>query len=54
MWPGKYLESWLNRETVLLPEEKINGCWEGYTPEYIRVTLPPDAVCQSGKAVPSG
>jgi threonylcarbamoyladenosine tRNA methylthiotransferase MtaB len=28
----RYLESWLNQETVLLPEEKLHGCWEGYTP----------------------
>ena len=47
----KYLEGWLHRETMLLPEEKINGCWEGFTPEYIRVTLSPEAVCESGKAV---
>ena len=48
----KYLESWLDQETMLLPEEKIRGCWEGYTPEYIRVTLPPDAVCRSGVLLP--
>ncbi len=43
-----YLETWLNQETVLLPEEQVDGCWEGYTPEYIRVTMPPDSPCQSG------
>ncbi|MBR2822988.1 MAG: tRNA (N(6)-L-threonylcarbamoyladenosine(37)-C(2))-methylthiotransferase MtaB [Clostridia bacterium] len=46
-----WLETWVNRTALLLPEEKIQGCWEGYTPEYIRVTLPPDAECRSGKAL---
>ena len=44
----KYLEGWLNRESILLPEERIQGCWEGYTPEYIRVSLPPEISCRSG------
>ncbi len=44
----RYLSLWLEKETVLLPEERIRGCWEGYTPEYIRVTLPPDTACSSG------
>ena len=44
----KYLSSWIGRESIILPEEKVNGCWEGYTPEYVRVRLPPDAVCSSG------
>ena len=48
----KYLSSWIGRESVILPEEKIDGCWEGYTPEYIRVTLPPDAACKSGIPCP--
>ncbi len=48
----RYLESWLNRDTVLLPEEIINGCWEGYTPEYIRVTLPPETDCENGRLCP--
>ena len=48
----RYMESWLQRETTLLPEERINGCWEGYTPEYIRVTLSPGADCQSGRIIP--
>ncbi|MBP3720626.1 MAG: tRNA (N(6)-L-threonylcarbamoyladenosine(37)-C(2))-methylthiotransferase MtaB [Clostridia bacterium] len=48
----RYMESWLQRETTLLPEERINGCWEGYTPEYIRVTLSPEADCQSGRIIP--
>ena len=45
---GSYLDSWIGRETVILPEEKISGCWEGYTPEYIRVRLGPDADCVPG------
>ncbi len=44
----RYLSLWLEKETVLLPEEQIRGCWEGYTPEYIRVTLPPETPCSSG------
>ena len=44
----QYLESWLGDSSILLPEEKIDGCWEGYTPEYIRVTLPPEASCVGG------
>jgi len=48
----KYLESWLNRESFLLAEEQIDGHWEGYTPEYIRVSLMPDVVSKSGEVVP--
>ena len=29
----------------------MNGCWEGYTPEYIRVRLDKEDVCQSGVPV---
>ena len=46
-----YLASWAGQETVLLPEEKVGGCWEGYTPEYIRVRLDPDACCEQGVPV---
>ncbi len=48
----RYMESWLQRETTLLPEERIHGFWEGYTPEYIRVTLSPGVDCQSGRIIP--
>ena len=48
----RYLESWLGRVSILLPEERIKGRWEGYTPEYIRVTLNPEAECQSGVPLP--
>ena len=46
-----YLRTWTGLETDLLPEEKVDGCWEGYTPEYIRVRLDKDDVCQSGVPV---
>ncbi len=46
-----YLASWAGQETLLLPEEKVSGCWEGYTPEYIRVRLDPDACCEQGVPV---
>ena len=45
---GEYLAGWVGRESVLLPEEKVNGHWEGYTPEYIRVRLDPENECVSG------
>lgn len=44
-----YLSSWSGLESTVLPEEKTNGCWEGYTPEYIRVTLPRGFECVSGQ-----
>ena len=44
----KYLTTWIGRESEILPEEKINDRWEGYTPEYIRVRLNASACCQSG------
>jgi len=48
---GTYLGTWVGRETVLLPEEKVNGCWEGYTPEYIRVRMDPKDDCIPGSPV---
>ena len=47
----KYLESWTGMESTLLPEERIDGCWEGYTPEYIRVRLRKEDRCKSGEPV---
>ena len=44
----KYLETWIGRESMLLPEESVNGCWEGYTPEYIRVRLRASDQCRPG------
>ena len=45
----EYLRSWIGGESVLLPEEQVNGCWEGYTPEYIRVRMAPDSRCSAGR-----
>ena len=47
----RWLESWIGRVSSLLPEEIVNGHWEGYTPEYIRVRLEGNNTCESGKAV---
>ena len=46
-----YQRRWIGRETVLLPEEQVDGCWEGYSPEYLRIRLNPEAVCLSGQPV---
>ena len=46
-----YQRQWVRRNTVLLPEEKVDGCWEGYSPEYLRIRLNPDAVCEAGQPV---
>ena len=46
-----YHRQWIGRETVLLPEEQVDGCWEGYSPEYLRIRLNPEAVCVSGEPV---
>ena len=46
-----YQRQWIGRETVLLPEEQVNNCWEGYSPEYLRIRLNPEAVCVSGEPV---
>ena len=42
---------WIGRETILLPEEKTDGCWEGYSPEYLRIRLDSGAVCTPGVPV---
>ena len=47
---NRYLSSWIGLETDLLPEEIVDGCWEGYTPEYIRVRLE-NGSCLSGVPV---
>ena len=46
-----YERRWVGRETVLLPEEVVDGCWEGYSPEYLRVRLDPGACCEPGVPV---
>ena len=48
----EYLRSWVGLASSVLPEERVNGCWEGYTPEYIRVRLAPGSPCSPG--VPAG
>lgn len=47
----QYRERWLGRETDVLVEERTPAGWVGYTPEYIRVTLPPDAALCQGALV---
>lgn len=46
-----YLNTWIGKETELLPEQLSDGCWEGYTPEYIRVRMAPGSECVSGNPV---
>ena len=48
---SRYRFSWLNRESVTIPEELSDGCWEGYTPEYLRVRLPAGIPCAMGRPV---
>ena len=43
-----YLRTWEGLESSFLPEEQVNGCWEGYTPEYIRVRLKQGESCRQG------
>ncbi len=47
----QYQSQWIGRPAEFLPEEVINGCWEGYTREYLRLRMPPGASCQSGVPV---
>ena len=45
-------ESWLGETVSVIPEERDGeGRWLGYTPEYIEVTLTPDAHCEQGRTV---
>ena len=46
-----WLNGWCGLESSLLPEEIVDGCWEGYTPEYIRVRLDPSDRCRQGSPV---
>ena len=43
-----YRRQWIGKTTVILPEEQVEGCWEGYSPEYLRVRLNPDTTCSAG------
>ena len=47
----EYNRSWVGMMTELIPEEKVEGAWEGYTPEYLRVRLRPEDECTGGKPV---
>ena len=46
-----YLSGWIGEEAEMIPEQIADGCWEGYTPEYIRVRLRPEDRCVSGVPV---
>ncbi len=46
-----YRQMWLGRESTVLIEEKADGFWQGYTPEYIHVTLPDCPACIPGRIV---
>ena len=46
-----YRRQWIGKTVSLLPEEQVDGCWEGYSPEYMRIRLHPEAVCTSGEPV---
>jgi len=48
---SRYLASWIGQKSVIIPEEKKDGHWEGYTPEYIRVSLSEDAEASCGTPV---
>ncbi len=47
-----YQRQWIGKTVVILPEEVIDGCWEGYSPEYLRIRLNPEANCVSGVPTP--
>ena len=47
-----YQRQWIGEETELLPEECVEGFWEGYSPEYLRICLDPAASCRQGIPVP--
>ena len=47
----EYLQTWEGSETTIIPEEKVDRCWEGYTPEYIRVKLLEEDQCIPGCSV---
>jgi len=46
-----YMVPWVGKAAILLPEEKADGAWEGYTPEYIRVRLGAGEECAAGVPV---
>ena len=46
-----YQRQWLGRESTVLLEERDDGFWHGYTPEYIPVTVADCPLCAQGKLV---
>ena len=48
---ASYLASWTGMTTSVLLEDQEDGKWVGYTPEYIRVSLPSDPQLQNGQTV---
>lgn len=44
----QYHQRWLGKTAEVLLEETVDGCWTGYTPEYIPVTIPKDAQGKQG------
>ncbi len=46
-----YRKIWLGKESTVLIEEMADGCWQGYTPEYIHVTLADCPACIPGHIV---
>ena len=44
----RYRDSWIGLESSVIPEQLVDGCWEGYTPEYIRVRLDKNSDCTPG------
>ena len=46
-----YNRSWVGQITELIPEEKVEDAWEGYTPEYLRIRLRPEDECTGGRPV---
>ncbi len=47
-----YQTQWLHRESEVLLEEHLSEGWVGYTPEYIRVTVPDCPACAQGVSLP--
>lgn len=44
-----YRKQWIGKTVSVLIEEQVDGCWEGYSPEYLRIRLSPDAACIPGE-----
>ena len=46
-----YQRQWVGKTASVLPEELVDGCWEGYSAEYLRVRLEPGSPCEPGVPV---